>query len=76
MKYVFSTIFSNISLLELRQTQNQSPSQTTRHLTVRQEIYLFSQSFLDTIRESFTSIEISQNVKYDLQRILAWFIVD
>ena len=45
------------------------------HSTVRQIIYLFSK-FPDTIRENLISTEISQNVKHDLQKILAWFIID
>ena len=28
------------------------------------------------IRENLTSNEVSQNVKHDLQKILAWFIID
>ena len=31
---------------------------------------------MSTIRENFTSKEISQNVKHDLQKTLAWFIID
>ena len=31
---------------------------------------------LNTIRESLTSNEISQNVKHHLRKIIAWFIVD
>ena len=47
----------------------------SRHATVRQEIYIFSKS-LDTIIENLTSTEFSQNLKHDLHRILAWFIID
>ena len=47
----------------------------SRHSTVRQEIYIFSKS-LDTIIGNLTSAEFSQNLKHDLHRILAWFIID
>ena len=35
-----------------------------------------SQHFLNTIRENFSNNEISPNAKHDLQKILAWFIID
>ena len=50
-------IMKNISILQLRE----SPRQTSRHLTVRQEINHFSQ-FFDTNIEAITSNNISQNV--------------
>ena len=59
----------------MKETQNVSPTQTSRHSTVRQEIYLFSK-FLITIRENLINNEISHKVKHDLQRIQAWFIID
>ena len=31
---------------------------------------------MNTIRENLSKNEVSQNVKHDLQRILAWFIID
>ena len=37
--------------------------------------YLLSQ-FLYSIRETFTDNELSQIIKTDPQRILAWFIID
>ena len=36
---------------------------------------MFSE-YLSTIRENLTSNDVSQNVKHDLQKILAWFIID
>ena len=42
---------------------------------MRHEIAIFS-DYLNTIRENLTSNEVSQNVKHDLQKILAWFIID
>ena len=42
---------------------------------MRQEISFFSK-FLSTIRGNLTSNEISQKVEHDLQKILAWFIID
>ena len=44
-------------------------------MKVRNKIAAFS-AFLNTIREKFSNNEISQNVKHDLQKILAWFIID
>ena len=34
------------------------------------------QHFLNTIRENFLNNEIFPNVKYDLQKILSWFVID
>ena len=65
----FSIIYSYISILELKETQNESSPQTSRHTTVKQEFYHISK-LLDTIRENITSTEISQKVKHDLQ---GWF---
>ena len=42
---------------------------------VRQKFNLFS-AFSDSIRKTLTDIEVSQTVKADLQRLLAWFIID
>ena len=39
---VFSVIYSYLSILEFKETQCDSPTQTTRHTTVRQEIPIFS----------------------------------
>ena len=36
---------------------------------------MFSE-YLNTIRENLTSNDVSQNGKHDLQKILAWFIID
>ena len=72
---VFSIIYSYLSILEIRETQSESPAQTSRHKTGRQEICIFSK-FLNTIRGNLTSNEISQKVEHDLQKILAWFIID
>ena len=72
---VFSLIYSYVSILEHIGTDSTSPVQTSRHTKVRNEIAAFL-TFLNTIRETFTSNEISRNVKHDLQKILAWFIID
>ena len=72
---VFSLICSYISILEKTGTESTSPVQTSRRTNVRNEIAAFS-AFLNTIRENFSSKEISQNAKHDLQKILAWFIND
>ena len=59
----------------MKETQNESPFQTSRHSIVGQEICLFSK-FLYTIRENLNSNEISETFNHDLQRKLAWFIID
>ena len=72
---VFSLINSYLSTLKLNEPQGDSPTQTSRHTIVRQEIHIFSK-FLNAIREDLTKIEITQHVKHDLQKILAWIIID
>ena len=72
---VFAIIYSYLSILEKTETESTSPVQTSRHTNVRNEIAAFS-TFLNTIRENFSNNDISQNVKHDLQKILAWFIID
>ena len=62
-------------MLELKETQSEWPTQTSRHTTVRQEVCIFSK-FWNPIRENLTCNKISQNVKHDLQKILVWFIID
>ena len=42
---------------------------------MRNETAAFS-AFVNTIRENLTSNDVSQNAKHDLQKILAWFIID
>ena len=59
----------------MRKTQGDSPTQTSRHTAVRQEISIFPK-LLNTIREKLTNNDILQNVKHDLQKILAWLIID
>ena len=65
---VFSITYSYLSILELRETQGDSPTQTSRKTAVRQEICNFSK-FLNTIRENLTRNEISQNVIQILSNI-------
>ena len=72
---VIAIIYSYLSILEKTEIESTSPVQTSRHTNVRNEIAAFS-AFLNTIREIFSSNEISQNVKHDLQKILPWFIID
>ena len=61
--------------MELKETSNESPRQTSRHSTVRQEIHLFSK-FLGTIRENLTSHETSQNdMTYDKSYVLVYYSV-
>ena len=73
---VFAIIYSYISILENEiQIPNVSPTETSKHIRVRHEITLLS-SFLNIIKENFTKEEVSQHTKHDLQKILAWFIID
>ena len=74
---VFSLIYSYLSILELNAPHGDSPTQTSRHTIVLQELPIFSK-FLNAIRENLTKNEIAQQVKvrHDLQKILAWFIID
>ena len=46
---VFSLIYSYLSILEPNEPQADSPTQTSRHTIVRQEIHIFSK-FLKAIR--------------------------
>ena len=61
--------------MEQIETQITSPVQTSRHTNLRNEIAAFS-AFLNAIGENFSNNDISQNVKHDLQKILACFIID
>ena len=72
---VFSLIYSYLSILELNEPQGDLPTQSSRHTIVRQEIHIFSK-FLNAIREDLTKNEITQHVKHDSQKILAWFFID
>ena len=69
---VFSLTFNYLSILEIDETESDSPTQTSRHTIVRQEIHIFSK-FLHAIRENRTNDQITQNVKHGSQKILAWF---
>ena len=72
---VFAVIYSYISILEKTEVQSISPTETSKHTKVRNESTVFSK-FLHIIRERFTKEDVSQNTKHDLQKILAWFIID
>ena len=73
---VFAIIYSYISILENEiPIPNVSPTETSKHIRVRHEITLFS-TFLHIIKENFIKDEVSQHTKHDLQKILAWFIID
>ena len=72
---VFAIIYSYISILEKTEVQSISPTETSKHTKVRKEITIFS-TYLHTVRENFTKEDVSQNTKHDLQKILAWFIID
>ena len=72
---VFAVIYSYISILEKTEVQSISPTETSKHTKVRNEITVFS-TFLHLIRENFTKEDVSQNTKHDLQKILALFIIE
>ena len=72
---VFAIIYNNLSILERIETESTSPVQTSRHTNVSNKITAFS-AFLNTICENFSNNEISPNVKHDLQKFLAWLIID
>ena len=73
---VFAIIYSYISILENEiPISNVSPTETSKNIKVRHEITLFS-TFLHIIKENFTKDDVSQHTKHDLQKILAWFIID
>ena len=67
---VFAIIYSYISILENTEVQSTSPTETSKHTKVRNEITIFS-TFLHIIRKNFTNNDVSQNTKHDLQKILA-----
>ena len=58
----------------MKEPQSDSPTQTSRHTIVRQEIHTFSK-FLTAIREDLINNDITQHVKHNLQKIFAWFII-
>ena len=72
---VFAIIYTYISILEKTEFHSISPTETSKHTKVRQEITLFS-TFLHIIKENFTKDDVSQHTKHDLQKILAWFLID
>ena len=59
----------------MKELQGDSPCQTSRHTSVRQEISIFS-TFSNAIRENLTDNVTSEKFKHDLQKILAWIIID
>ena len=73
---VFAIIYSYISILENEiPISNVSPTETSKHIRVRHEITLLS-NFLNIIKENFSKDDVSQHTKHDLQKILAWFLID
>ena len=63
-----------MSIIEKTEVQSISPTETSKHTKVRNEITVFS-IFLHIISESFTKEDVSQSTKHDLKKILAWFII-
>ena len=72
---VFRIIYSFLSILEKPESQGTSPVPTSKHPTVGHEFAIFSE-YLNTIRENLTTNNVSQNVKHDFPKILAWFIIN
>ena len=72
---VFAIIYNYISILEKTEVQSTSPTETSKHTKVRNEITVFS-TFPHIIRKNFTQKDVLQNTKHDLQKILVWFIID
>ena len=72
---VFRIICSYLSILERPESQGTSQVRTSKHTTLRQGIAMFSE-YLNTVRETFTSNDLSQNVNKIYKKILAWFIID
>ena len=67
---VFSLIYSYLSILELKEPQGNSPTQTSRHTTVRHELNIFSKFLknLNAIQENLTRNDITEHDKHDLQK--------
>ena len=61
--------------MEKTEVQSISSTETSKHTKVRNEITVFS-TFLHIIRKNFTNNDVSQNTKHDLQKIIAWFLID
>ena len=61
--------------MEKTQVQSTSPTETSKHKKVRNKITIFS-TFLHVIRENLSNNDVSKNTKHDLQKTLAWFIID
>ena len=70
---VFSLIYSYISILESKEPQSDSPTQTPRHTTARQEIHICSK-FLNAIRENLTSNDITQHYELDFQKLFSMIL--
>ena len=63
-KEVFAIIYTDISILEKTEFQSISPTETSKHTKVRNEIALFS-TFLHIIQENFTKDDVSQHTNHD-----------
>ena len=72
---LFSFIYSYLSILELNEPQGDSPTQTSRHTIVRQEINIISK-FFNAIREDLTKNEITEHVRHGFKTLLAGLIID
>ena len=62
---IFAIIYTYISILEKTEFQRISPTETSKHTKVRNEIALFS-FFLHIIKENLTTDDVSQHTKHDL----------
>ena len=71
---VFAIIYTYISILEKTEFQSISPTETSKHTKVPNEITFFS-TFLHIIKGNFTKDDVSQHTKQKIKN-LAWFIID
>ena len=62
-------------MLETNGTFYVTPLQTSRLAIVRLEVN-FCSRFLDSIRGTFTAIELPQQTKTELKTTQAWFTID
>ena len=72
---VISIIYNYLFKIEKTEAEGISPVQRSKHTTVTNKIAAFSE-FLNTISKNLSNNEVSQNVKYDLQKILVWIAID
>ena len=68
---VFAIIYTYISRLEKTEFHSISPTETSKHTKLRNEIAFFS-TFLHIIKENFTKDDVSQHTKHDMTYKKFW----